>query len=70
VYTRALGKDILLHLRVPPLGLVPEVDPGLEQLSNAYFLSYRSLQSYRFSFFQVVKPPPAPRNPRKVTNSM
>src|SRR5438034_899435 len=28
----ALAEDVFLHLRVPALGLVPEVDPRLEQL--------------------------------------
>jgi hypothetical protein len=28
----ALAEDVLLHLRVPALGLVAEVDPGLQQL--------------------------------------
>jgi len=28
----ALTEDVFLHLRVPTLGLVPEVDPRLEQL--------------------------------------
>ena len=31
-----LGEDVALHLGVPALGLVSEVDPGLEQLSYSY----------------------------------
>ena len=47
-----LGEDVALHLGVPPLGLVPEVDAGLEQLSNSYALG-RALQDLYLSF-QVV----------------
>src|SRR3954452_14283417 len=64
MYPSSLGEDVLLHLGVPPLGLMPEVDASLEQLSNAYFLLYCTLQSSCFSFFQVVVPPPALRNPQ------
>ncbi len=38
VHPGALGEDVALHLGVPTLGLVPEVDPGLEQLSDPYTL--------------------------------
>src|ERR671920_1728994 len=33
-----LGEDVALHLGVPPLGLVSEMDAGLEQLSDSYAL--------------------------------
>src|ERR687893_1938696 len=36
VHTRALGEDVALHLGVPALGLVPEVDPGFEKLPYSY----------------------------------
>src|SRR5215212_2995887 len=47
-----LGEDVALHLGIPPLGLVPEMDPGLEQFSNSYALG-RALQDLYLSL-QVV----------------
>src|SRR5262245_42343189 len=32
----ALGENVALHLRVPPAGLVPEVDAALEELAHGY----------------------------------
>src|SRR5215210_835190 len=34
VHPRPLGEDVSLHLRVPTLGLMPEVNPGFEQLRS------------------------------------
>src|SRR5215218_6713224 len=39
----ALGEDVTLHLGVPALGLMPEVNPGFEQLSDPYTFG-RTLQ--------------------------
>src|SRR5215213_3138395 len=47
-----LGEDVALHLGVPALGLMPEVDAGLQQLPNSYALA-RALQDLYLSF-QVV----------------
>jgi hypothetical protein len=44
-----LGEDVALHLGVPPLGLVSEMDAGFEQFSNSYALGC-ALQDLYLSF--------------------
>ena len=50
-----LAEDVGLHLRVPPTGLVTEVDAGVEQISQG---------NIRHVFSSPVKPPRLPRDHR------
>src|SRR6185295_18651049 len=43
----ALAEDVLLHLRVPTLGLVPEVDPRFEQLLHRDRRGHARIQARR-----------------------
>jgi hypothetical protein len=43
-----LGEDVALHLGIPALGLVSEVDPGFEQIPDSYTLGC-ALQGFYLS---------------------
>ena len=51
-------EDVLVHLRVPETGLVPEVRTGLQQVAHAYL----GHDNYLFSGW-VLHMPPGPNRP-------
>src|SRR3712207_4908958 len=65
----ALREDVALHFGVPSFGLVPEVNPGFEQLSDTYSLG-RALQDllpllfrWLVSSARTSQSAPSPRGP-------